>query len=235
MTIDSESEEIEHKRGMQEVARLVFRNRTAPDWLYEVFLHFSWEVSSIYSIVGVQLTKTKMWDSLVEIETLALKLSAALARPWPAAYLTTHTETCSKEFLKEGAHFLSVLKNSAREMRKSSELITADGDVRPGPGKVTLPQRISPQQTCAAIVAEIWAHFHDGQHPKKSSRLVWAVAQEFWVATTGEAGQEGSDTHSKWKNYFPVPDTTELKGLRNKVRRVLGALERQHAPMNEGK
>jgi hypothetical protein len=39
-----------------------------------------------------------MWDSLVEIETLALKLSDALARPWPAAYLTTNTETCSEEF-----------------------------------------------------------------------------------------------------------------------------------------
>ena len=232
--IHLKSEEIEHELRMQEVARLVVRDRADADWLYKGFSYFYWDVRRAHFSAQVQPTKAEMWDHLVKVETLAVELSDVLAGPWPAAYLTANTETCSDEFFRAGAHFHSVLTSATRQTRKSSQLIAPNGDVRPGPGRATLPQSISPQQTCAAIVAEIWAHFHEGQYPKVSSRPAWAVAQAFWEATTGVMGQRGSDPFSKWRNYFAAVGRPELDGLRKKVRLVLNKHQRRHASRSEG-
>jgi hypothetical protein len=227
--IHLKSEEIEHERRMREVAQLVVRDRADADWLDKVFSYFYWDVRCAHSSAQIQPTKADMWDLLVKAETLAVELSGVLAGPWPAAYLTANTETCSDEFFRAGAHFHSVLTSATRQTRKSPKLIAPNGGVRPGRGKATLPQWISPQQTCAAIVAEIWAHFHEGQYPKVYSRPAWAVAQAFWEATTGVMGQPGSDPFSKWSNYFAAVGTPDLEGLKKKVRLVLNSEERQHA------
>jgi hypothetical protein len=231
--IHLESQEIEHWRRMREVAQLVVRDPADADWLDKVFSYFLWDVRCAHSSNQVQPTKTEMWDLLVKAETLAVELSNVLAGPWPAEYLTANTETCSDEFFKAGAYFHSVLISAARQTRKSPKLIAPNGDVRPGRGKATLPQWISPQQTCAAIVEEIWAHFHEGQYPKVHSRPAWAVAQAYWEAATGVMGQPGSDPFSKWSNYFGTAGTPEQDVLRKKVRLVLNSKETQHAYRNE--
>jgi hypothetical protein len=227
--IHLKSEEIEHKRRMREVAQLVVRDRTDTVWLDKVFSYFHWDVRFAHSNAKIQPTKTEMSDLLVRAETLAVELSNVLAGPWPAAYITANIEACSEEFFRAGAYFHSILTSATRQTRKSAKLIAPNGDVRPGRGKATLPQWISPQQTCAAIVEEIWAHFHEGQYPKVHSRPAWAVAQAFWEATTGIMGQPGSDPFSKWSNYFGAVGTPELDSLRKMVRLVLNSKERQHA------
>jgi hypothetical protein len=233
MMIHLESEEIEHWRRMREVAQLVVREPADADWLDEVFSYFYWDVRCAHSSGQIQPTKAKMLDLLVKAETLAVGLSNVLAGPWPAAYLTANTETCSDEFFRAGAHYLSVLTSATLQTRKSPKLTAPSGDVRPGRGKATLPQWISPQQTCAAIVEEIWAHFHEGKYPKVHSRPAWAVAQAYWEAATRVMGQPGSDPFSKWSNYFGAAGTPELDVLRKKVRVVLNSKERQHAHRSE--
>ena len=233
MMIHLESEESEHWSRMREVARLVVRDPADADWLDKVFSYFYWDVRHARSSDQLQPTKAEMWDLLVKVETLAVELSNVLAGPWPAAYLTANTETCSDEFFRAGAHYLSVLTSAARQTRKSPKLTAPNGDVRPGRGKANLPQWISPQQTCAAIVEEIWARFHEGQYPKVHSRPAWAVAQAYWEAATRVMGQPGSDPFSKWSNYFGAAGTPEQDVLRKKVRLVLNSEERRHAYRRE--
>ena len=233
MMIHLESEEIEHWRRMREVAQLVVRDPADADWLDKVFSYFLWDIRCAHTSDQLQPTKTEMWGLLVKVETLAVELSNVLARSWPAAYLTANTETCSEEFFRAGAYFHSVLTSAARQTRKSPKLIAPNGDVRPGRGKANLPQWISPQQTCAAIVEEIWARFHEGQYPKVHSRPAWAVAQAYWEAATRVMGQPGSDPFSKWSNYFGAAGTSELDVLRKKVRLVLNSEERRHALRRE--
>src|ERR1700722_20380952 len=105
--IHLESEEIEHKRRMREVAQLVVRDRTDAVWLDKVFSYFYWDVRFAHSNAQIQPTKTEMSDLLVKAETLAVELSNVLAGPWPAAYITANIEACSDEFFRAGAYFHS--------------------------------------------------------------------------------------------------------------------------------
>jgi hypothetical protein len=218
---DEKERERVHKAKMDEVAKLILEGATAPPWLRDFLSDWSFEVCWSHSVETITPTKKELSERLISIYSLAAELSKVLESPMTSGFLAVGAgRETEKYFSSEVVPMLSVLMADAAKARKSIGLFTPDGNVRPGRGRPHLPGRMPAKYVCAAIIAEVWASFHNGEYPTSSNRHAQAAAARYYGAWF-PAGGWGTDALKGWKNYLAAIDSPDLFETRKEVRRIL--------------
>jgi hypothetical protein len=207
-----------HTAKMQRVAQLI--TSPAPLWLNDLLSDWSVAIWSDHSIDEIWPTRREMRDTLVAIETLAVQLQKALKQPGPLGLFISDAGTSFGKSLKDGNRFLAELVLQVRQARTSPRLVTIDGKVLPGRGKTMLAGVMPAKYRCAAVIAEVWAFFHNGEDPFPSDRAALDAARELWEAWIS-SNSWSDQPHNGWKKYFKAVRNDNLQPLRSEVRRHL--------------
>jgi hypothetical protein len=229
----SNRKKIEHMAKMLEVAKLVVGSGNPPSWLSETLLDWSFEVLSSHSIDTIKPTKAELWDTLWSAEDLAIRLSQILKSPFTSGFLSTYAGRDLEAFVDDGLTFLSEFTVHARQARNSPQLVQPNGKLNPGAGRPYLPGQLPAKYICAAVIAEVWAFFHDGEDPAASNGNAQAAAVTLWGSWLASDKGWGSDRPKGWRPYLGAACHPELQPLRKQVRRHLNIHATHAAQMLE--
>jgi len=231
--ITGPNRKIEHMARTLEVAKLVVPGGNSPSWLSELLSDWSFKVFSAHSIDKIKPTRKELWDSLCCAQDLAIRLSQILQSSTTAGFLPSYDSGRDLEaFFENGLNFLSGLAVYAQQARNSPQLVQPNGRLRPGAAKPHLPGQLPAKYICAAIIAEVWAFFHDGKDPTASNSNAQAAAAALWGVWLPARGW-GTDYRKGWKHYFEAARHPELPPLRKEVRRHLNIRANHAAYMLE--
>ena len=225
-----EERERERKAKMRVVAQLITGSDTPPSWLIDLLSNWSFEVASAHSIETMLPTRLELHDTLETIEDLATKLSELLQSPMTQAFLATGAGKENEHYIKDGLPFLTMLMRDAYQAKNSPRLLSPDGKVQRGAGRPHLPGRMPPKYVCAALIAEAWSFFHDGEDPKPSDQKAQEAAGRFYGAWFPGGGW-GINKLKGWKTYLESVRHPDLKNTRKEFGRHLANKARFEARM----
>ena len=143
----------------------------------------------------------------------------ALKSPMMAAHIGGSTSE-GEGHIRDNLACLEWLEQAAIRCRYSPLLVTPEGRLHPGRGKVHLPNSKPPKYVCAAILCEIWAFFHEGADPDPLNQQAKKAAELFYGAWFGSKGW-GNNVLKGWTRYFEAARDPELAALRREVKRLL--------------
>jgi hypothetical protein len=171
-------------------------------------------------------TKLELHDTLEAIEDLSTRLSGLLQSSITQGFLATGAGRENEQYIKDGLPFLSMLMRDAYRAKNSPRLVSPDGKVQRGAGRPHLPGRMPPKYVCAALIAEAWAFFHEGEDPKPSDQRAQEAAARFYGAWFPKEGGWGTNKLKGWTTYLDSARHPDLKADRKEFGRHL-AIEAQ--------
>jgi hypothetical protein len=105
------------------------------------------------------------------------------------------------------------LTSRAESARSSSQLASADGKTKRGPGKPKIPHIFDARTLCATRIVEMWRFFRK-EVPAIGNLGAAAAAQAYWLACGGKSDGYG-DPLNGWYDYFKaVRDNSGSPGLK---------------------
>jgi hypothetical protein len=212
--------ELEHKAKMQEVAKIIIGSESPPLWFRDLLSDWSFEVKWADSVETMLPTKLELHDTLAAIEDLATKLSELLQSSITQGFLATGAGKENEHYIRDGLPFLSTLKLDAWKAKNSPRLVSSNGKVQRGAGRPHTPGRMPPKYVCAALIAEAWSFFNQGEDPKPSDQKVQAAAERYFAAWFPSTGW-GTNKLKGWKTYLESARHPDLKNIRDGFRRHL--------------
>ena len=215
-----EERELEHKAKMQVVAKLITGSDTPPSWLIDLLSHWSFDVARAHTVETMLPTRSELYDTLEAIEGSATKLSELLQCSMTQGFLASGAGRENQEYIKDGLSFLSELMRDAWKAKNSPRLLSPNGKVQRGAGRPHLPVRMPPKYLCAALIAEAWAFFHEGEDPKASDQKAQAAAERFYGAWFPSGGW-GTNKLKGWTTYLESVRHPDLKDDRKEFGRHL--------------
>jgi hypothetical protein len=159
-----------------------------------------------------------MGSTLREVERAALLLTEALEPSWTREFLDSSSRgPIADAELRIRA--LEDLASRALEIRDGSDLATASGVTKPGPGKAR-PCATSPQTLCAIMIWEAWKCVHGTEPPLKDRHLAKA-AEAYWRSAGGKGHHAGEEPLASWTHHFKKAATSKEDEFRLEWRRYL--------------
>jgi hypothetical protein len=215
-----EERELEHKAKMRVVAKLITGSDTPSSWLIDLLSNWSFEVASAHSIETLLPTRSELHDALEDIEDLATRLLDRLQSSMIQGFLATGAGKENEHYIRDGLPFLSVLMRDSYKAKNSPRLLSPDGKVQRGAGRPHLPGRMAPKYVGAALIAEAWAFFHDGEDPKPSDQKAQEAAERFYSAWFPSKGW-GTNKLKGWATYLDSVRLPDLQDYRKEFGRHL--------------
>jgi hypothetical protein len=212
--------EREHKAKMLVVAQLITGSDNPSSWLIDLLSNWSFEVRSAHSIETMLPTRSELHDTLETIEDLATRLSKLLKCTMTQAFLATGAGRESEQYINDGLPFLFTVMRDAYKAKNSPRLLSADGKIQRGAGRPHLPGRMPPKYVCAALIAEAWAFFHEGEDPKPSDQKAQEAAARFYGAWFPTGGW-GTNKLKGWTTYLDSVRNPDLQADRKEFGRHL--------------
>jgi hypothetical protein len=225
-----EEREREHKAKMRVVAQLITGSDTPPSWFIDLLSNWSFEVAWAHSIETMLPTRLELHGTLEAIEGLSTKLSGLLQSSITQGFLVSGAGRENEQYLKDGLTFLSMLMRDAYRAKNSPRLVAADGKVQRGAGRPHLPGRMPPKYVCAALIAEAWAFFHEGEDPRPSDQKAQEAAARFYGAWFPSGGW-GTNKHKGWTTYLESARHPDLNDDRKEFGRHLAIEARFEAQL----
>lgn len=211
----------------EEVARLI-AGGDAPEWL--LWYLVDWRNSLVIDIAvhEIQPTKAKMRPRLLDVERCAKRLVDALQNDPTREFLESAP---LGPMLYYGAltHLLTDLAGRAERAVNSPALANSTGKTKAGQGKALPPEAISPQDFCAALVAEAWSFIRE-KPPSPRNSKAGEAAEAYWKAIGGPPLRRwGNSKGNSWRSHFEKASGPAAAKIRADIRHDLQMSARHSA------